>query len=137
MKNEEDEILKEGQVKIVKPFGPTVAMVKIPKNLIYAEILFRRGGSYERINNYEKSDKDLLQSLEIKYKVLYIRNETQNSNMHNKLARRILNYEVIQHHFDFVQMIKLSNPLPCLKLFANLLYLLMLMTKVVIQYREY
>ena len=40
--------------------------------------------------------------LEIKYKVLYIRNETQNSNMHNKLARRILNYEVIQHHFDFV-----------------------------------
>jgi len=37
--------------------------------------------------------------LEIKYKVLYIRNEKQNG---NKIARRILNYEVIQHHFDFV-----------------------------------
>ena len=32
---------------------------------IYAEILFRRGGSYERLKNFKKSDADLLKSLEI------------------------------------------------------------------------
>jgi len=31
----------------------------------YAEVLFRRGGSYERIGDYKKSDSDLLKSLEI------------------------------------------------------------------------
>ena len=30
-----------------------------------AEILYRKGGSYERMGNYEKADEDLLKSLEI------------------------------------------------------------------------
>ena len=33
--------------------------------IIYADVLFRRGGSYERIGNEEKADEDLLKSLEI------------------------------------------------------------------------
>ena len=32
---------------------------------IYADVLYRRGGSFERIGQYDKSDFDLLQSLEI------------------------------------------------------------------------
>ena len=35
------------------------------KSEIYADILYRRGGSYERIGKYEKSDHDLLESLEV------------------------------------------------------------------------
>ena len=36
-----------------------------PESLIYADILYRRGGSYERLGNEKKSDTDLLKSLEI------------------------------------------------------------------------
>ena len=36
-----------------------------PKSLMYADILYRRGGSYERIGNEKKSDEDLLKSLQI------------------------------------------------------------------------
>ena len=36
-----------------------------PKSLMYADILYRRGGSYERIGNAKKSDEDLLKSLQI------------------------------------------------------------------------
>ena len=32
---------------------------------IYADLLYKRGGSYERIGNYEKSDIDLLAALKI------------------------------------------------------------------------
>ena len=32
---------------------------------IYADLLYKRGGSYERLGNYEKSDIDLLAALEI------------------------------------------------------------------------
>ena len=39
---------------------------RIEKNSItYADLLYRRGGSYERLGKYEDSDKDLLKSLEI------------------------------------------------------------------------
>ena len=31
----------------------------------YADVLYRRGGSYERLKKYKKSDQDLLKSLEI------------------------------------------------------------------------
>ena len=31
----------------------------------YADLLFRRGGSYERLSNFERSDKDLLTALKI------------------------------------------------------------------------
>ena len=36
-----------------------------PGSLIYADVLYRRGGSHERLGNEKKSDEDLLQSLEI------------------------------------------------------------------------
>ena len=32
---------------------------------IYADVLYRRGGGFERLGDYENSDKDLLRSLEI------------------------------------------------------------------------
>ncbi len=45
----------------------SILLSKIDKNsLIFADILYRRGGSFERLGNYEKSDIDLLQSLEIR-----------------------------------------------------------------------
>jgi tetratricopeptide (TPR) repeat protein len=40
----------------------------------YAEVLFRRGGSYERLKKFEKSDKDLLKSLEINPNDAYVLN---------------------------------------------------------------
>ena len=35
-----DEFLKEGQIRMLKPFGPSIAMIKIPTNLV------------EKLNNY-------------------------------------------------------------------------------------
>ena len=44
----------------------TLVMNQIDRNSdIYAEILYRRGGSYERLKNYKDSDIDLLNSLEL------------------------------------------------------------------------
>ena len=40
MKNDKNETFKEGQVRILKPFGPSIAMIKIPEDLI------------EKLNNY-------------------------------------------------------------------------------------
>ncbi len=40
----------------------------------YASILYRRGGSYERLGNYESSDKDLIHSLEINPDAPYVLN---------------------------------------------------------------
>ena len=36
-----------------------------PRSIIYADVLYRRGGSYERIGNEQKADEDLLKSLEM------------------------------------------------------------------------
>ena len=45
----------------------SLVLSDIDKNtLVYADILYRRGGSFERIGNYEKADVDLLNSLEIR-----------------------------------------------------------------------
>ena len=33
---------------------------------MYADVLYRRGGTYERLKNYSKADKDLLMSLKIR-----------------------------------------------------------------------
>ena len=41
---------------------------------IYSEILYRRGGSYERMGDYNNSDKDLLKSLEINPDDAYVLN---------------------------------------------------------------
>ena len=45
----------------------SLALSELDKNsLIYADILYRRGGSFERLGKYKESDKDLLQSLKIR-----------------------------------------------------------------------
>jgi len=41
---------------------------------LYAEILYRRGGSYERLGDYKNSDRDLLKSLEINPDDAYVLN---------------------------------------------------------------
>ena len=45
-----------------------------PDNALYSEILYRRGGSYERLSDYENSDKDLLKSLKINPDDAYVLN---------------------------------------------------------------
>ena len=40
----------------------------------YSEVLYRRGGSYERIGDYKNSDEDLLKSLEINPDDAYVLN---------------------------------------------------------------
>ena len=41
---------------------------------LYSEILYRRGGSYERMGDYKNSDKDLLESLKIRPDDAYVLN---------------------------------------------------------------
>ena len=43
-------------------------------SMLYAEILYRRGGSYERLGNYARSDEDLLKSLEVNPDDAYVLN---------------------------------------------------------------
>jgi len=45
-----------------------------PNSFIYANLLYRRGSSYERIGSYLKSDKDFLKSLEINPDDAYVLN---------------------------------------------------------------
>ena len=45
-----------------------------PESLTYADVLYRRGGSYERLGNAKKSDEDLLKSLEINLDDPYVMN---------------------------------------------------------------
>ena len=45
-----------------------------PNSEIYADVLFRRGGSYERIKEFEKSDQDLIASLKINPDNAYVLN---------------------------------------------------------------
>ena len=50
-------------------------LLNIDKNSeLYAEILYRRGGSHERSGDYKKADKDLLKSLEINPDDAYVLN---------------------------------------------------------------
>ncbi len=44
------------------------------KSQLYADILYRRGGSYERLADYVSSDKDLLKSLEVNPDDAYVLN---------------------------------------------------------------
>ena len=37
----------------------------LPDTVIYADLLYRRGGSYERLGKFKKSDQDLLSALKI------------------------------------------------------------------------
>ena len=50
-------------------------LLKLEKNSdAYASILYRRGGSYERLGDYKSSDKDLIKSLEINPDAPYVLN---------------------------------------------------------------
>ena len=50
-------------------------LLKLEKNSdAYASILYRRGGSYERLGDYKSSDKDLIKSLEINPNAPYVLN---------------------------------------------------------------
>ena len=41
---------------------------------VKSDLLYRRGGSYERLRNYEKADKDLFNSLKINPDDAYVLN---------------------------------------------------------------
>jgi hypothetical protein len=78
MKNEEDEILKKDHVTILKPFGPTIGMVEIPKNLI------------ESLNNYiDKIVKDEKKSNELDYGKKLVGNVTQEFIIEKDFAKKI------------------------------------------------
>ena len=57
----------------IKFFSIVLSSIDIDSE-VYADILYRRGGSYERIGNFKKSDKDLLRSLEISPEDPYVMN---------------------------------------------------------------
>ena len=57
----------------IKYYDQIISKIDINSQL-YAEILYRRGSSYERLGDYVKSDKDLLKSLEINPDDAYVLN---------------------------------------------------------------
>ena len=57
----------------IKYYDQIISKIKVDSEY-YSEILYRRGGSYERLGDYEKSDKDLLKSLEINPNDAYVLN---------------------------------------------------------------
>ena len=54
-------------------YDQIISMIE-PSSYNYANILYRRGSSYERLGNYIKSDKDFLKSLEINPNDVYVLN---------------------------------------------------------------
>ena len=57
----------------IKYYDQIISKIDINSQL-YAEILYRRGGSYERLGDYVSSDKDLLKSLEVNPDDAYVLN---------------------------------------------------------------
>ena len=57
----------------IKYYDQIISKIDINSQL-YAEILYRRGGSYERLGDYVSSDKDLLKSLEVNPDDSYVLN---------------------------------------------------------------
>ena len=57
----------------IKYYDQIISKININSQL-YAEILYRRGGSYERLGDYVNSDKDLLKSLKINPDDAYVLN---------------------------------------------------------------
>ena len=57
----------------IKYYDQIISKIDINSQL-HAEILYRRGGSYERLGDYVNSDKDLLKSLEINPDDAYVLN---------------------------------------------------------------
>ena len=61
----------------IKYYDQIISKININSEL-YAEILYRRGGSYERLGDYVNSDRDLLKSLEINPDNAYVLNYLAN-----------------------------------------------------------
>ena len=57
----------------IKYYDQIISKIDISSEL-YGEILYRRGGSYERLGDYANSDKDLLKSLEVNPDDAYVLN---------------------------------------------------------------
>ncbi|MDC1140199.1 hypothetical protein OAT04_04975 [Candidatus Pelagibacter sp.] len=57
----------------IKYYDQIISKININSQL-YAEILYRRGGSYERLGDYASSDRDLLKSLEVNPGDAYVLN---------------------------------------------------------------
>jgi tetratricopeptide (TPR) repeat protein len=57
----------------IKFYNQVISDIDINSSL-YSEILYRRGGSYERMGDYNNADKDLLRSLEINSDDAYVLN---------------------------------------------------------------
>ena len=57
----------------IKYYDQIISKITIDSQL-YAEILYRRGSSYERLGDYTSSDKDLLKSLEVNPDNAYVLN---------------------------------------------------------------
>ena len=57
----------------IKYYDKIISKIDI-KSELYSEILYRRGGSYERLGDYANSDKDLLKSLEVNPDDAYVLN---------------------------------------------------------------
>jgi tetratricopeptide (TPR) repeat protein len=57
----------------IKYYDQIISKIEINSQL-YADILYRRGGSYERLADYVSSDKDLLKSLEVNPDDAYVLN---------------------------------------------------------------
>ena len=61
-------------------------LTKLNKNsLIYADVLYRRGGGFERLGDFVKADRDLLKSLEINPDDAYVLNYLAYSWLETKL----------------------------------------------------
>ena len=57
----------------IKYYDQIISKIELNSQL-YAEILYRRGSSYERLGDYDNSDKDLLKSLEVNPDDAYVLN---------------------------------------------------------------
>ena len=51
--------------KSIEFYNKVLNNIKVKNSVSYADVLYRRASSYERLGNYKKSDKDLIQSLKI------------------------------------------------------------------------
>jgi len=78
MKNDDREILKEGQIRVIKPFGPSVAWVKIPSNLV------------KKLNDYvDKIVEDKTKSGELNYGNKLVGDVTQEFTLEKKFAEDV------------------------------------------------
>ena len=60
--------------KVAISYYDKILLKKNINSKLYAEILYRRGSSYERLDDYKNSDRDLLKSLEINPNNAYVLN---------------------------------------------------------------